>query len=161
MEKLKNAEISAERKKFKDEIAAHKELTLQIESVKDLKIDTTTSKSSLAFLIEETKKKNPSAWQNDVEKLKKEIDETEKAEERVGVVWLIASKIDSAYIEFLTKRIADVKDDGPLKEKLRLIKQMAEKNSEFRRRIYEKGQAGGFGGVSLDYIPNWYYYLTK
>lgn len=151
-----NEEISGEREKFKDEIAAYKKLRSRIEKVEDLKLNTETSKSSLAFLIEEMKKKNPGEWQNDVGELMKEIDEAEKKERNVGVIWHISERIDSAYIEFLTKRIAEVKDEK-LKERVALIKQIAEEKLEFRRKNYEDGQAVGFGGVSRDYIPKWYY----
>lgn len=148
-------EIIMEREKFRIEIEEYKELLNKLEAV--IKIETENPKVSLAFLVEEIKNKNPKGWQNDLKKLKERIDRVAEQEGKAGVTWVMSEVISSAYIEFLERRKQEVQDES-LKRKLEIFKKMAEQSLEFNRKLHEQGQPGAFGGVSLDYVPKWYYY---
>lgn len=154
------AEIQEEKEQFKVEINEYKSLLEQLKAIESLRLDLTGPKVSLAFLIEEMKRKNPKSWQEDLKKFREDIDQAIQQEGEVGASWLIAKTISSAYIEFLERRKQEVQDEG-LKRKVEIIKQMAEDSLEFRRKIYEQGQPVPFGGVSLDYVPKWYYFCEK
>ncbi len=158
--KITEKEIQTQREQFKVEVEGYESLVKQIKEVEGLKLETVSPKISLAFLIEEMKKKNPEEWQNELKVFRKKINEIKKPEGKVGVSWLLSERISSAYIEFLKERADKSKDEIP-KRKLGIIREIAEQWLEFNRETHERGQSVSFGGVSLDYVPKWYYYIEK
>ncbi len=157
---LVEKEIRMQRERFKNEIAEYRALVEQLRQVKDLKIETASPKVSLAFLIERIKTKNPEGWQVELENFRKEISDANQKGGKTEVTWLVCERISSSYIDFLTERAAQVKDES-LKRKLAIFKKMVESSLEFSRKAHEQGQPVAFGGVSLDYVPKWYYYVEK
>lgn len=153
-------EIQKQTERFKIEIKGYEDLVEQIKEVEGLKIETVSPKISLAFLIEEMKKKNPEKWQDELKALGEKINGIKKTEGKTGVSWLLSECISSAYIEFLKERTNKVKDES-LKRKLDMIRENAERWLEFNRNAHKQGQPVAFGGVSLDYAPEWYHRIEK
>lgn len=153
-------EIQKQTERFKIEIKGYEDLVKQINEVEGLKIETVSPKISLAFLIEEMKKKNPEKWQDELKALREKINEIKKTEGKARVSWLLSERISSTYIEFLKERANKVKDES-IKRKLDIVRKIAEQWLEFNRNAHEQGQPVAFGGVSLGYVPKWYYYCKK
>lgn len=152
--------IQTLREQFKTEIENYEALLKQLEEVDGLKLETVSPKVSLAFLIEEIKNKNPEDWQNELKGLSEKIGETNNSEGKVGVSWLLSERIGSVYLEFLKERTDNTEDES-LKGRLTMIIKMAENWLEFNRNAREKGESAAFGGVSLDYVHGWHYYIEK
>ena len=148
-----------EKEQFKYEIDEYERLLGQLKDVDGLEQATRRAGTDLAFLIEEMKQKNPEEWRNDIQELKGRIGQTAK-EGMADVTWLMTEVIGSAYIEFLERRKSEVQDES-LKRKLEIIKKMTEDSIEFNRKAHKNGQSVAFVGVSLDYVPKWYYHVTK
>lgn len=149
--------LLAKRQQFKTEIEKYEEIVGYLKQIKDLRLDTESSKMSLAFLIENLKNKNPQRWLENLEKITEKINEIKKREGKIGVSWFLSELITKDYTEFLEKKEEETKDNF-LKRKLRIMKEIQQKNLEFNRKAYQKGQPVSFGGVSMDYIPEWYRY---
>ena len=149
-------EKNVQREKFKIEIGEYKELLAILGAVEELKIETTSPKVSLAFMIEEMKNNNPEGWREDLKRFKDGIEQVAHKDGKFGVTWMVCEAISSTYIAFLERRKQEVQDDS-MQRKLEIIKQMAEDSFQFNLRIRERGGSVAFGGVSLDYVPQWYY----
>jgi hypothetical protein len=158
--KTTGKEIQKQREQFNDEIQEYESLLEQLKGVEGIKLELTSHRESLAFLIEEMKQKNPEGWQDDLKKIKERLDQTAKQEGEVGVKWVLSETISSTYIVFLSRRQEEVLDKN-LKRKIEIMKKMAKNSLEFNRRVHEQGQPVAFGGVSRSYIPEWYYYVEK
>lgn len=144
--------MQKKRERYKSELAEFKSLLAVLRMVPDLDID----EISVAFVIEEIKKQNPNTWQADLEKLRIFITEAFQKEGETGVSWLMSRLVTDIYLKFLVKRKESV-DDPDLKLKLDIMKKMTESAQSFCDQLHEKGEPGSFGGVSLDYAPEWYY----
>ena len=153
-------EIRMRREQFKNEAEEYKGLLKQLQAVKGLKLEAESPKASLAFLIEKMKKKNPDGWREDLKRFRGCIDQAARRTGKVDVTWVVAEATSSTYIEFLERKKREVQDES-LKRKLEMIKEMAENSLNFNRKTHAQGQPVAFGGVSLDYIPQWYYYIEK
>ncbi len=145
---------------FKTEITEYDNLLEQLKNVEGLAIETTSSRVSLAFLIEEIKKENPADWQAQLKGFIEKINKTNTNEGRAGVSWLLSESISLAYLKFLEKRKQSIQDES-LKRKLDIIKKIAEQSLNFNRQTHKQGQPVAFGGISLDYTPDWYYHKQK
>jgi len=140
---------------YKTEIDEYNGLMGLISGVEGLTTNLKTHKISVAFLIDEMKKANPDGWQEDIKSLK---DDISKADEKGGfkeVGWLLSEKISNTYINFLQKREDEAQ--GELKEKLQVIKEMVQDDLDFCAITHMNKSAVSFGGVSVDYAPDWYY----
>ncbi|HPZ07821.1 MAG TPA: hypothetical protein PL110_06895 [Candidatus Eremiobacteraeota bacterium] len=149
------------RDSYESEIEEYNDLLDELREVEGLRLDLQSSMESLAFLIEEMKKKNPGNWQRDLGVLKRSIYELNEKEGKGGVSFLLTRKINSIYIDFLNKRKEQVKHNKDTVSIIETMKEMTEESTEFAHKSYEHGQAVIFGGVSTDYIPEWYKYVKE
>jgi hypothetical protein len=102
------------------------------------------------------KHKNPESWEEDVFSLIEEIRELNLLEGKSGVTWFLTGYINSIYMKFLDRRKEKFIDDRNTLEIIEIMKEMTHLSTEFARKSYEEGQSVTFGGVSRDYIPEWY-----
>lgn len=148
--------INLKKEQFKAEIKEYKDLMNKLDAVESIDINL-SQKNSITFIIEEMKNKNPEGWQVEFKEFKDEIETKAKEGGGADVGWFLSEYVSSAYLDFLKRREETVKDDV-LKEKVAMIREMAEKNLEFRRKHRKEGESVAFGGVSMDYIPEWHNY---
>jgi len=141
---------------FDREIELYNELLKCLREIEDLRLDLQSPTESLAFLIEEMKHKNPESWEEDVFSLIEEIRELNLLEGKSGVTWFLTGYINSIYMKFLDRRKEKFIDDRNTLEIIEIMKEMTHLSTEFARKSYEEGQSVTFGGVSRDYIPEWY-----
>ncbi|NQT50317.1 hypothetical protein HQ571_06515 [Candidatus Kuenenbacteria bacterium] len=142
----------------KIEIEKYQNLLELLKGIEGLNIENTSAQVSLAFLIEEIKKKNPDNWEDQLKKFIDKINEANTKDGYTAVSWLLSESISSAYMAFLEKRKQEVQDES-LKRKIEIIKKMAENSLSFNSKTHDQGKPVAFGGVSLDYIPEWYHYV--
>ncbi len=150
----------ASKERFQSEIQEYDNLLQSLKGVEGLSIDNESARISLAFLLQEMREKKPTNWHNMVRDFIADIGLVNKKEGEIGVSWLLSENISSAYTDFLKKR-ANNTGDQSLKRKLVLIGKNAEQNLEFNRKAHGQGQSVDFGGVSMDYIPEWYRYIER
>jgi len=141
---------------FARERELYNELMDCLREIEDLRLDLQSPGESLAFLIEELKHKNPESWEEDVFSLIEEIRELNLIEGKPGVTWFLTGYINSIYMNFLDRRKEKFIDDRNTLEIIEIMKEMTQLSTEFARKSYEDGQSVTFGGVSRDYIPEWY-----
>ncbi|MEQ8190118.1 MAG: hypothetical protein ABRQ39_19260 [Candidatus Eremiobacterota bacterium] len=144
---------------FAREIELYNELLECLEEIGDFKLNFQSPRESLAFLIEEMKHKNPESWEEDVFSLMEEIKELNLIEGKPGVTWFLTRYINSVYVNFLDRRKEKFTDDRNTLEIIEIMKEMTQLSTEFARKSYEDGQPVTFGGISRDYIPQWYGFI--
>jgi hypothetical protein len=152
-----NPEVFMMNRKYEHELNAYEDIMIKLCGIKGLNINTRSPKVSMAFLIEEIKKGNPEGWQQDIDNLKDEIREIDRKEGASGVSYFLAERINNSYISFLKNR-RDEHNNHEVKEKIDMIILMAEENMDFITKLYNDGEMVSFGGVSLSYVPEWYYF---
>ncbi|MEQ8168876.1 MAG: hypothetical protein ABRQ38_08250 [Candidatus Eremiobacterota bacterium] len=141
---------------FTREIELYNELIECLKEIGDFRLNFQSPGESLAFLIEEIKHKNPESWEEDVFSLIEEIRELNLTEGKAGVTWFLTRYINSVYVNFLDRRKEKFTHDKNTLEIIEIMKEMTQLSTEFARKSYEDGQAVTFGGISGDYIPEWY-----
>ncbi|MEQ8222612.1 MAG: hypothetical protein ABRQ37_09950 [Candidatus Eremiobacterota bacterium] len=146
---------------FDREIELYNELLECLREIEAIRLDVKSPKESLAFLIEEMKHKNPESWEEDVFSLMEKIRELNLLEGKAGVTWFLTGYINSIYINFLDRRKEKFIDDRNTLEIIEIMKEMTHLSTEFGRKSYEEGQPVTFGGISGDYIPQWYEFVSR
>lgn len=115
----------------------------------------TTQRISLAWLIERTKLRNPTAWQNDIKSLEEKIRHTVEVEGTYAVSHLLSNLITDEYNAFLRERAAETEDQD-IKNKIRIVLEMNENCRNFNLTLYKKRQKTSFGGVAAAFTPEWF-----
>jgi len=141
---------------YKKETEEYKSLLSLLQGMDRGLLNNRSSRMSLAFLVEERKRVNPGEWQNELKDLKEEVISINKEKGISGVSFFMSEKITSAYTGFLNRKIKDSKDRD-IKNRLEIMKEMSEEDLKFAARLCKEGKTSGFGGVSIDDVPAWYY----
>src|SRR3989338_2091274 len=148
--------INSKKEQFKDEIKEYKDLIDMLNAVEGIIIDT-SQKISIAFIIEEMKNKNPEGWRDELKEFKDKIENKAKEGGEAEVSWFLSEYISAVYLDFLKMREESVKDEA-LKKRIGMIRENSEENLNFRRKHHKEGEPVAFGGVSMDYTPEWHRY---
>ena len=143
-----------------NEAREYKNLLSKLQGVHGLPLDNRSSRMSLAFLVEEAKNQNPDNWQNDIKELNSDIDRAAKTKGSAGVSELMSEKVTTAYMNFLDRKKEECPDESG-KNKLDIMKDIAQDDLDYSKELCAQGKAVGFGGVSIDHIPPWYYVASK
>lgn len=134
---------------------SYREFMSAIEQVPDLRIST-SKKASIAWLIERVKQENPQDWQTKVQEMKETVETLNKKGGKFEVSHFLGREINNRYTAFLKERIQRETDEQ-IKKNLKTMIKMTEDNSQFAQKAREQNETVSFGGVSLDYTPDWYY----
>ncbi|MBI2644864.1 hypothetical protein HYW94_01655 [Candidatus Uhrbacteria bacterium] len=130
-----------------------------IKEVPDMRI-ITAEKVSVAWLIERLKQIHSLGWQKEVDGIEKTIRDLNTASGKYGVSHYLKEKINEEYDAFLNEEL-EKSTDAEEKENLEFMKKFLFDSTIFAAQAKAQHSAVSFGGVALDYAPEWYYVLPK
>lgn len=133
---------------------AYQGLLDAVASVEGLIVDT-PQRHSLAWLVEQYKQEAPESWEERVDQLRQEILAHNRSGGVFAVSHALAEQIDQRYLAFLDEEMK--RADELTSKKLEAIRFMKARSRSFGQRGKEKGEPTSFGGVSKEYLPDWYY----
>lgn len=139
---------------------AYLELMALIEQVPDLKM-MTSQKTNIAWLIERMRQENPLDWQIKIREMAETVRKLNESGGKFEVSHFLNQEINNRYIVFLEKMLQQDDIDEKRKQNLEIMIKMTQDDSQFAEQAMAKNEAVSFGGVSLDYTPEWYYSLPK
>lgn len=114
----------------------------------------TTQKTSLAWLVEEFSKENPIQWQQKIREVRDEIVKRNAMSGKVGVSQFLLRLISEKYSEVLEKEIMLEKDEEARKSLEEMVKLVNFHLNDLKE-CEEKNEATSFGGVSIEFLPEW------
>ncbi len=139
----------------------YNKLIISLEKVPDLDIVNSTSKKiSTAWLIDRIKEKNKQDWQKKVEEIIDSVDMLNKKGGELEVNYFLNQKINDEYLSFLEEKNKNQTDEG-LKKKFESLMRMTKDSSAYTQEAKTRNKVTSFGGVSLDYVPKWYFDLKR
>ena len=118
-------------------------------------VDSRTEQASLAFLVEDIRIKSPDAWKERISKL---IEEIKGKAEQGGVVEVanfLMELVGNAYSDSLRQAASETSDEE-LARKFLIIEGAFNDLRVFQRQAYGNGSIVDYGGVSVDFHPEWY-----
>lgn len=137
-----------------EKIYAYNELIKICHNVEGMKIRK-TQKTSLAWLVEEFSKDHPVQWQQKIREVRDEISKRNEASGKVGVSQFLLRLISEKYLEVLEKEIMIEKDEEAKRSLEEMVKLVNFHLNDLNERE-EKNEATSFGGVSIEFTPEWF-----
>lgn len=154
---------------YTSQIAEYEELKKTLESIPGLITnidprDLKCKEQALAFLIEATKQLEPEAWRVRLEELRSRIHLICKENPSVAlseVSWLVSDVVNNLYPKVLAIQAVAEEKLGH-KERVKQYRRsltLDEQRQAFEAILHEQHKPVGFGAVSPDLLPTWYYRL--
>ncbi len=154
-EDITEIEAGREREKFRDELAEYSRLVETLSGIAGLAPDNESAKISLAFLLSEMKQADPEKWAGNAEKFRQEVSALASARGAGEADRLVNERVGTAYRGALDRRMAAAAE--PLqKAKLEMMKKLYDQLDGFKSMLQVKGGVSGYGGVSVDFMPEWF-----
>lgn len=143
------------REEFEQEIGSYKSILEVFADVRDLD---RTGKSSIAYVIEDIREKNPDRWFDDVGMLKNGLLDAKKEGGDPELTWKMAQEVYTRYDSLLEKTMLE-SGDATTQKNIPSLRKILKEDFEVQRKMYEAKKRVPLGGVSSNHVPKWFSYV--
>lgn len=108
-----------------------------------------------AFVIEDIKRSEPTAWEHVVQVLRDELRTAHAQEGISGITWRMAREIQDRYSAFLAKCLQE-EQDAVRRGNLEILQQGIQRDFSTRHDAHEAGRRVPMGSVIFEHVPPWF-----
>lgn len=126
-----------------------------LEPLNDVPDVTRAEQWATAFVVEDIKRSEPTAWEDVVEALRNELRAAHAQEGISGITWRMAREIQDRYSAFLATCLHE-EQDAVRRGNLEILQQGIQRDFLTRHDAHEAGKRVPMGSVILEHVPKWF-----